>query len=57
MQKHSAKELFFPPAPHKNHINSITSDNGSEFCEHKYIAKMLNATFFCSSPVFPEKAD
>jgi IS30 family transposase len=35
---------------HKQYVHSITSDNGTEFYEHKRIAKYLDANyFFCSS--------
>jgi IS30 family transposase len=36
--------------PYKNAIHSITSDNGTEFAEHKLIAKKLNAVFFFAHP-------
>ena len=36
--------------PYKNVIHSITSDNGTEFAEHKLIAKKLNTTFFFAHP-------
>lgn len=36
--------------PFKESVHSITSDNGSEFAEHKYIAKMLNTSFFFAHP-------
>ena len=36
--------------PYKNVIHSITSDNGTEFAEHKLIAKKLNAAFFFAHP-------
>lgn len=36
--------------PYKNFIHSITSDNGTEFAEHKFIAKKLNAAFFFAHP-------
>ncbi|KAA6323282.1 hypothetical protein EZS27_027266, partial [termite gut metagenome] len=34
-----AKELFFLLLPYKDHVLSITSDNGTEFYEHKWIAQ------------------
>ncbi|MDR2087338.1 MAG: IS30 family transposase, partial [Dysgonamonadaceae bacterium] len=36
--------------PYKQHVLSITSDNGTEFYEHKLIAKKLNADFFFAHP-------
>jgi IS30 family transposase len=45
-----AKELFLLLAPYKSSVKSITSDNGSEFYEHKYIAKMLNTKYFFAHP-------
>jgi IS30 family transposase len=36
--------------PYKNNVHTITSDNGSEFAEHQYIAKKLNAKFFFAHP-------
>ncbi len=36
--------------PYKNNIHSITSDNGTEFAEHKLVAKKLNAGFFFAHP-------
>jgi IS30 family transposase len=45
-----AKELFFLLLPYKQHVHSITSDNGTEFYEHKLIAKKRNAMFFFVHP-------
>ena len=36
--------------PYKHYVHSITSDNGTEFAEHKLIAKKLNADFFFAHP-------
>lgn len=36
--------------PYKSVIHSITSDNGTEFADHKTIAKKLNAGFFFAHP-------
>ena len=36
--------------PYKHNVHSITSDNGTEFAEHKLIAKKLNAGFFFAHP-------
>jgi len=37
-------------APYKNLVYSITSDNGTEFAEHEYIAKKLDAEFYFAHP-------
>ena len=37
-------------APYKSLIHTITSDNGTEFCEHKAIAKKLKCDFFFADP-------
>jgi len=36
--------------PYKNLVHSITSDNGTEFCEHKEISKKLGAKFYFANP-------
>ena len=35
---------------YKNHVHTITSDNGSEFAAHETIAKKLNAGFYFAHP-------
>jgi IS30 family transposase len=35
---------------YKRTVHTITSDNGSEFAEHEYIAEKLNAKFFFAHP-------
>jgi IS30 family transposase len=45
-----AKELFFLLLPYKQHVHSITPDNGTGFHEHELIAKKLNANFFFAHP-------
>jgi IS30 family transposase len=35
---------------YKNNVHTITSDNGSEFADHQYIAKKLKANFFFAHP-------
>jgi IS30 family transposase len=35
---------------YKNKVHTITSDNGSEFAEHAYIARKLNADFYFAHP-------
>ncbi|MDR3133877.1 MAG: IS30 family transposase [Prevotellaceae bacterium] len=48
--KDLAIELFYLLLPYKKMVLSITSDNGSEFYEHKKIAKMLHTTFYFAHP-------
>lgn len=45
-----ARELVRLLLPFKDVVHTITSDNGSEFAEHKYIARMLNAKFYFAHP-------
>ena len=48
--KELAKILFHMLLPYKNFVHSITSDNGTEFYEHKWIAKMLNTKYYFAHP-------
>jgi IS30 family transposase len=45
-----AKELFYMLVPYKKFVHSITSDNGTEFYQHKWIAKMLNTKYYFAHP-------
>lgn len=36
--------------PYKNHVHSITTDNGLEFAEHKLIAEKLNTIVYFTHP-------
>ena len=36
--------------PFESHVHSITTDNGTEFAEHKYIAKMLHTKVYFTHP-------
>ena len=45
-----AKELYYMLLPYKNFVHSITSDNGTEFYEHKWIATMLNTNYYFAHP-------
>jgi IS30 family transposase len=45
-----ARALFLFLLPCKNFVHSITSDNGSEFYEHKQIAKELAAEYYFAHP-------
>lgn len=44
------KEIINLMAPFKKNVFTITSDNGTEFTEHKQIANKLNADFFFAHP-------
>jgi IS30 family transposase len=44
--KAPAKELFLMMMPYKNFVHSITSDNGSEFYEHKKTAQKPDAEYY-----------
>lgn len=48
--KELAKAVVRLLYPYKNRIKTITTDNGTEFSEHKYIAKMLHTTVFFADP-------
>ena len=48
--KAMAKEPYFMLLPYKQHVHSITSDNGTEFYEHKWIAHQLNTKFYFAHP-------
>jgi IS30 family transposase len=45
-----AKDLFAMLLPYKNAVLSITSDNGSEFFEHKKLAKLLDTEYYFAHP-------
>jgi IS30 family transposase len=45
-----AKTLCFMLLPYKDFVHSITSDNGTEFYEHRWIAKMLNTKYYFAHP-------
>ncbi len=48
--KHVASVLIQMLLPYKDHVKSITTDNGGEFAEHKLIAKRLNTTIYFAHP-------
>ena len=48
--KDCAKTLFYMLLPYKNFVHSITSDNGTEFYEHKWIAEKLNTKYYFAHP-------
>jgi len=45
-----AKELYYLFLPYKDFVHSITSDNGTEFYEHKWIANKLNTNYYFAHP-------
>lgn len=45
-----AKEVVRLLTPFIGHISSITTDNGTEFACHEYIAKMLHTTVYFTHP-------
>ncbi len=45
-----AKQTIRLMVPYKELVHSITSDNGTEFANHEYIAKKLNAEFYFAHP-------
>ncbi|KAA6336089.1 hypothetical protein EZS27_015739 [termite gut metagenome] len=45
-----AKELYLLLLPYKKFVHSITSDNGTEFYEHKGIAHKLEANYYFAHP-------
>ena len=45
-----AKEVVELLLPYKKYIHSITSDNGSEFAEHEFIARSLGIKFYFAHP-------
>jgi transposase, IS30 family len=45
-----AEQVINMLIPYKDSVHSITSDNGSEFAEHKKIAAKISADFFFAHP-------
>jgi len=45
-----ANDIFTMMLPYKNFVHSITSDNGTEFYEHKLIAEKLKTAYFFANP-------
>ena len=48
--KAPAGELFYMFLPYKEVVHSITSDSGSEFYEHRYIAKKPCVEYYFAHP-------
>jgi hypothetical protein len=52
-----ARERYRMFLPYKNVILSITSDNGTEFYEHRRMAKMLHTDFYFPILLRPGNGD
>lgn len=48
--RHSTPEIINMFAPYKERVLTITSDNGSEFFEHEYMAQKLDAHYYFANP-------
>jgi IS30 family transposase len=48
--KYLAATVYNLLIPYKEHVLTITSDNGTEFAEHQAIAKYLNTGFYFAHP-------
>ncbi|HMS67749.1 MAG: IS30 family transposase [Saprospiraceae bacterium] len=48
--KKVAKAIIQALMPYKNHLHTITSDNGKEFSEHQYISEKLGIEFYFAEP-------
>lgn len=48
--KHVAEIVVEELLPYKDHVHSITTDNGTEFAEHKIIAQKLKTTVYFAHP-------
>lgn len=48
--KKVAKAIIQALMPYKNHLHTITSDNGKEFSEHEYISEKLGIEFYFAEP-------
>lgn len=45
-----ARAAFRLMLPYKQYVKTITTDNGSEFMEHRWLAKRLDATVYFADP-------
>jgi len=45
-----AKEIVKALKPYKKYLHTITSDNGMEFADHKYVSKKLGIEFYFAEP-------
>ena len=45
-----AQTAILLPAPYKGQVKTITTDNGTEFCNHKAIARGLDTTVYFTDP-------
>ena len=48
--KELAKVVSGLMLPYKNHVHTITGDNGTEFADHQTIANELKTKFFFTHP-------
>lgn len=48
--KEVAQAVFALLIPFKKYVKTITTDNGIEFSEHQWLAKMLNTTVYFADP-------
>jgi len=48
--KELAKAVYTMLLPYKKWVKTITTDNGSEFAEHKWLAKMLDTKIYFAHP-------
>lgn len=47
---HVAKAAWLMLLPYKEHVLTITTDNGCEFMEHKWLAERIGATVYFADP-------
>ena len=50
---HVARAAWLLLLPYKDHVLTITTDNGLEFREHAWLAKKIGATVYCADPYCP----
>lgn len=48
--KELAQEVKWMLFPYRHFVKTITTDNGTEFCEHRIISKALGATIYFADP-------
>jgi len=46
----TAEQLVDALMPIKEHVHTITSDNGKEFAKHEFVAKALDTSFYFATP-------
>ena len=50
---HVARAAWMLLLPYKDHVLTITTDNGSEFMEHEWLADRIGATVYFADPYSP----